>query len=380
MTRTTLTALQIGMTASPKRSGGLDRYYFGLLRALEALDMKTRGLVVGDAVDVAAHGVDGVESFARDDANLFKRWAALRGAVNRRLPGSDLVVSHFAPYAFPVLDRIRSHPVVMHFHGSWARESQAEGSSRLSLAAKLTLERLVYRGGALFVVLTNAVAQSLQRDFNVPPERIRVVPGGVDIEHFSVMNSRAEARTALGLPLDRRIVVTARRLVRAKGIEALIEATDLVRRRFADVLLVVVGAGPLAEPLRALVRDRGLEGNVHFTGYLGDDALRQAYRAADLFVVPTIAMEGFGLVVIEALACGTPALVTPVGGLPETVRDLNPNLILRGIRPSDLANGITDVFDGTLIVPTAAECRAYAETFAWPQIAERVRRIYTEVA
>jgi glycosyltransferase involved in cell wall biosynthesis len=375
-----LTALQIGMTASPQRRGGLDRYFFGLLRAFAPLGVETRGLVVGNPADVAAQGIDGVEAYARDGASLLARWSALRGAVNRRLPGCDLVVSHFAPYAFPVLDRIRSHPTVVHFHGSWARESEADGARGLTLAAKLALERLVYRGGARFVVLTNAVAQKLQRDFNVPPELIRVVPGGVDIGRFQVSGTRADARRGLGLPLDRPTILTACRLIRAKGIAALIDAVALMRERIPDVLLVVAGTGPMAAELQLTVRERGLENAVRFTGFFDDHDLLQAYRAADLLVVPTIAIESFGLVVIEAMACGTPAMVTPVDGLPETVSDLDPALIFRGTAPQDLAEGMLAALDGTLALPNPAVCRAYAERFDWPHIAARVRRVYEEVA
>jgi glycosyltransferase involved in cell wall biosynthesis len=337
-------------------------------------------LVDGEPADVAAHGIDGIETYAGSGVGMLARWRALRGAVTRRLPGSDVVVSHFAPYAFPVLDRIRMHPTIIHFHGSWARESQAEGTHGLRCAAKLALERLVYRGGARFVVLTGSVAQALQRDFNVPPELIRIVPGGVDLQHFTVRESRAEARAELGLPLDRPTVVTARRLVRAKGIERLIDALEIVRRSIPDVLLAIAGTGPLAETLRTMVSERGLAENVRFTGFIDDAALRRLYRAADLFVVPTIAMEGFGLVVIEALACGTPAMVTPVAGLPETVQDFEPALILRGTSPADIADGIRNALDGTLVLPSSEACRAYAQRFDWPRIAERVRSVYREVA
>jgi glycosyltransferase involved in cell wall biosynthesis len=375
-----MTALQIGMTASPQRRGGLDRYFFGLLRAFSASGAETRGLVVGDPADVAAQGIEGIEAYAPDTASLFARWSALRHAVKRRLPGSDLVVSHFAPYAFPVLDRIHSHPVVVHFHGSWARESQVQGAGPLAFIAKRTLEQLVYRGGTRFVVLTNAVAQLLQRDFKVPSELIRVVPGGVDIERFQVAISRTEARCALQLPLDRPTILTASRLVRAKGIEPLIDAVALMRERIPDVLLVIVGTGPLEEQLRQNVRARGLADTVRFTGFLDGDNLLHAYRAADLFVVPSVGFEGFGLVVIEALACGTPAMVTPVAGLPETVLDLDPALIFRGIEPCDMADGMFAALDGTLALPGPDVCRAYAERFDWPRIAARVWRVYEEAA
>jgi glycosyltransferase involved in cell wall biosynthesis len=375
-----MTALQIGMTASPRLSGGLDRYFFSLLRALVPLGVMTRGLVAGNSADVAAQGIDGVEAFAGDDTSLLARWARLRGAVNRRIRGCDLVVSHFAPYAFPVLDRIRTHPTVVHFHGSWARESEAAGARGFTLAAKLALERLVYRGGTRFVVLTNASAQKLQRDFNVPTELIRVVPGGVDIARFAIAGTRDDARRALRLPLGRPTILTASRLIRAKGIATLIEALTLVRERVPDVLLVIAGMGPFAADLLASVHERGLESAVRFTGFLDDCDLQHAYRAADLLVVPTLAIESFGLVAIEAMACGTPAMVTPVDGLPETVGGLDQALIFDGIAPHDLARGLLAALEGTLVLPTPAACRAYAERFDWSRIATSVRDVYEEIA
>ena len=375
-----LTALQIGMTATPQRSGGLDRYFFGLLGAFEPAVINSRGLVAGSPRDVAAHGVTGVESFASDDANLLERWAGLRAAVGRRLPEADLVVSHFAPYAFPVLDRIRERPVVIHYHGSWARESQAEGTKGLRLMSKLAMERVVYRGGARFVVLTHAFSKALQRDFKIPADLIRIIPGGVDIRQFTCAGSRAGARASSGLELGRPTIVTARRLVRAKGIEGLIDAVKIARAKIPDIMLVVIGTGPHAAALRAYVSSCEMDQHVRFMGFLSEEALRCAYRAADLFVVPTIAMEGFGLVVIEALACGTPAMVTPVEGLPETVRDLNPRLIFESSAPQAIANGILGAFDGSIDLPNEDACRAYAERFAWPRIAERVQSVYEEVA
>jgi glycogen(starch) synthase len=373
-------ALQIGMTASPQNRGGLDRYFFDLLRACEGTGVQTRGLVIGSPSDLASQGIDGIETYAHEGTSLLARWSALRRAVKHRLPGSDLVVSHFAPYAFPVLDRIRSRPTVVHFHGSWAREAQAEGSHGLGLAAKFALERLVYRGGSRFVVLTKAVSAALQRDFGVPPELIRVVPGGVDIKRFHIGGTRLDARRTLNLPPDRPMILTARRLVHAKGIEVLIDAVAAMRKRLPDVLLVVVGTGPIRQELEQIVRERELERSIHFAGFLDDEDLQHAYRAADLFVVPSISTEGFGLVVIESLACGTPVMVTPVAGLPESISSLDAGLIFAGTAPDQMADGMLAALEGTLALPTPAACRTYAESFDWSRIVERVRTVYEEVA
>ncbi len=368
------------MTAAGGARGGVDRYFFNLLRALPAQGVSSRGLVVGDAAALAGEGRGSIECFAPDGANLLARWSALRAAVIRAMPGTDLVVSHFAPYAFPVLDRIRSRPLVVHFHGPWALESAIEGASALNVTAKRLIERAVYRGGSRFVVLSRAFADIAARDYGVPHEAIRIVPGGVDVDRFRDAGSREDARRELGWPLDRPTVVTVRRLVRAKGLEHLIDAAPAVREAIPDVSIAIVGAGPLAADLRTRVTERGLDSTVHFAGFVPDDRLALAYRAADLFVVPTIALEGFGLVVVEALACGTPVLVTPVAGLPEVVRDLDPGLVLPSTDPLDIANGIIDALLGRMRLPSPEACIAYAQRFDWSVIAARVSDVYGEVA
>jgi glycosyltransferase involved in cell wall biosynthesis len=370
--------LQLGMTAAHTRGGGVDRYYFSLLRELPELGVGVRGLVVGDP-SISASAV-GVASFAPEGAGMLKRWSALRGAVSGVLGQTDLTVSHFAPYAFPVLDRLRSRPLVVHFHGPWALESAVEGAGRIAVAAKRALEHVVYRRAARFIVLSRAFATILEREYGVKGDRIRIVPGGVDLARFRGVGSRADARRALGWPLDRPTVVTVRRLVHAKGLENLIDATDRLRTAIPDVHVVIVGTGPLAAELQRRVRERGLERWIRFAGYVAEEDLPTVYRAADLFVVPTIALEGFGLVVIEALACGTPVLVTPISGLPEVVRDLDPGLVLAGTSPDQIAQGLRDALAGRLPLPDEDACMRYARRFDWPAIAARVRDVYREVA
>jgi glycosyltransferase involved in cell wall biosynthesis len=96
-------------------------------------------------------------------------------------------------------------------------------------------------------------------------------------------------------------------------------------------------------------------------------------------VVPTATLEGFGLVTIESLAAGTPVLVTPVGGLPEVVSDLAPELVLPGTGPPALAEGLLAALSGRLPLPSAKACQDYVRgRFDWPVIAARVRDVYLE--
>jgi len=163
------------------------------------------------------------------------------------------------------------------------------------------------------------------------------------------------------------------------GLEDLIAAADVVRRYHGDMLLLLAGSGPLKEELAARIQALGLERHVRLLGRLPDDRLPLAYRAADLTVVPTIALEGFGLIAVESLAAGVPVLVTPVGGLPEVVADLSPSLVLEATGAGALADGLRRALRGDLDLPGAEACRAYARAhFDCRTAAARTAEVYRE--
>ncbi len=100
-----------------------------------------------------------------------------------------------------------------------------------------------------------------------------------------------------------------------------------IRASVPDALLVVAGAGSERERLEARTKTLGLAHAVRFQGFIPDETLPAAYAAADLNVLPSIALEGFGLTAVEALAAGTPSIVTPIGGMPEIVTPLSRRLV-----------------------------------------------------
>ncbi len=187
-----------------------------------------------------------------------------------------------------------------------------------------------------------------------------MAPGCVDTARFGKTLSRSEARAMFDLPADRPVAVCVRRLVQRMGLEDLIDAAAVMKRHMPDVLIVLAGKGPLDAALKRRIVERGLEAQVRMLGFVPDDRLPHLYRAADLTIVPTTALEGFGLTTIESLAAGTPVLVTPVGGLPEAVERLEPDLVLASCGAPALAHGMTGAFTGQRRLPDAAACRAYA--------------------
>jgi len=374
-----LKALQIGLDWLPERAGGLQRYFYDLIQAAPARGIDVKGIVAGSP-KVAVDSNKAVEAFGEMSAPLWSRLLGARRAIRRAIRSydPDLVVSHFALYTAPALDLV-DRPLVVHFHGPWASEGRIEENGDLRQGVKAWVERTVYRRAARCIVLSEAFGTVLHERYRMPRERIRVVPGAVDIGRFTVALSRLEARDRLGWPTDRPIVLSVRRLVRRMGLENLIAAMSEVVRSRPEALLLIGGRGPMADELAAAIAERGLERNVRLVGFISDDKLPLAYRAADFSVAPTAALEGFGLIAAESLAAGTPAVVTPVGGLPEVTRDLSEALVFPGASAGDLSRRIAEVLSGSVKLPDIAACESYArERYGWNVVIERVRAVYEE--
>jgi glycosyltransferase involved in cell wall biosynthesis len=362
-------ALMLGMGWFPGTPGGLNRYYRSLFEQLP----RAEGVVIGPGEDAPGSIALSGDSSASLPTRLVRFWRLARA----RYAEADVVDAHFALYAAaPVLLSGKRVPLVFHFHGPWAQESQAAGdASRLHLRLRATLERAVMRRASAHVVLSSAFRRVLVESYGVAPWGIRVWTPGVDLERFTP-DGRSLARRELGLLDEAFVAVCVRRLVPRMGVEGLLDAWEQVAAQLpAGSTLVLAGDGPLLEQLRGRAGAPGLRGHVKVLGRVSEEQLAHAYRAADVAVVPTVELEGFGLVVLEAAASGTPSIVTNVGGLPEVIAPLDRSLIVAGGDSQALADRIAGAAAGAL--PSRETTRRYAERFSWPEVAARHRRLYT---
>lgn len=356
--------------------GGLHRYLADLFDALRDLGLHPRAVLAGPA----SRAPVGVLAGGRIDQSFPVRLWGYSGAASRARRGVDVVDAHFAFYAFwpVVLGRLRRYPLVIHFQGPWAEESRLSGPvPGWQIAAKRWIETLVYRRASAFVVLSGAFKQLLVERYGVAPWLVEVVPPGIDLARFVPANP-TDARASLGLSSDAPLVVTVRRLVPRMGLDVLIEAWEPVRRALPTGQLVIVGEGPERDRLNELAGRLGVSSSVHLVGKVDEETLIRYYQAADLSVVPTVALEGFGLVVLESLACGTPAVVTDSTGLPESVLSLDASLVVHAGDAGALSRRLRSALDGSVPSPDRSRCRMHAESFAWPSIAVRHRDIYAE--
>jgi glycosyltransferase involved in cell wall biosynthesis len=200
------------------------------------------------------------------------------------------------------------------------------------------VEWLMIRSCRRIMVLSEFGHNELLETHSINPSRIEFVPGALDISKYKPLGSKQEQRQKLNIPKDKCVLFTLRRLVPRMGLENLIEAMPLILKANPCVYLVIGGIGPLRDRLEKLSCSLGLERAIRFEGFIDIDKLPAYYNAADLFILPTKALEGFGLITIEALACGVPVLGTPVGATKEVLGKFNPALLFKGVSSKDMAD------------------------------------------
>ncbi|WP_347555466.1 glycosyltransferase family 4 protein [Robbsia sp. KACC 23696] len=377
-----MNSLQLGMHWFPERPGGLDRMYYTLFNALPDAGVNVHGLVAGNGQ--AERDTGGrIRSFAGKDESIARRLLASRRAIREEVRAfrPDNVAIHFALYAMPGMQYLADTPTVMHFHGPWASESGFENPTGLTHGIKAHLEKSVYKRSQRQIVLSRAFATVLEEQYGMARDKIEIVPGCIHTQSYETGLTQRQAREKLGLPTDRPIIVAVRRLVRRMGLEDLVDAVAQLREKWPDLLLVIAGKGPLSEELRARAEAKGIGAQLKLLGYVPDADLPLVYQSANFSIVPTVALEGFGLITIESLACGTPVMVTPVGGLPDAVSGLSPDLVLPATGSGAIATAIDDVMSGRLKLPDSEACRSYARThFDVQVIAQRTREVYERAA
>lgn len=275
-------------------------------------------------------------------------------------------------------------PVLQMFHTLAGLKSRVARAGREREPAIRAQEEARLVGAVDRIVAATTVERDhLVRDYGVGGERVAVVPCGVDTDLFRP-GGRAAARATLGLD-DRPTLLYVGRITPIKGLDTLLAAFARLRRDGAAARLLVVG-GDTDEPvdghevaIRRRVAALGLRGDVAFVGAQPQEALRRYYVAADVTVLPSY-YESFGMVALEAMACGSPVIATRVGGLATTVRDGVTGLLVPEGDASALAAAI-----GRLLTDAALGARlglagvAWAAGHRWPCVAHAIGREYARV-
>ncbi|MCH8157742.1 MAG: glycosyltransferase family 4 protein, partial [Nitrospinae bacterium] len=243
------------------------------------------------------------------------------------------------------------------------------------------LEWACYRSAKSVLFLNEYSRRRFLDYYPFKKPRMRVIPGGVDIEKFKPVTEEGGTdalRKQLGLPEDRMVLLTVRRLEARMGLDNLIAAVAEISNRSPECnfLLLIAGKGSLAEKLQSQATLLGLDDRVRFLGFVSDDQLPSYYNAADLFIMPSTSIEGFGLATAEALSAGLPVLGTPVGGTTEILQSIDPWLLFRHASVEAMADKIEEVIrDPRLILALKSRCRDEAVSrYSWEMVTEHVEQ------
>lgn len=270
------------------------------------------------------------------------------------------------------------HVVMYHTLGrvkNSARQAENESWQRIAV------ERRTMAGADAIIAASQHEKMQMAGLYGAPAEQIAVVPCGVNLDLFRPQ-PKGLARNRLGLH-HKRVLVFVGRMQPLKGADLLLEALALLGEQHDYQLLVIGGSldqDPELARLRALAAQLGLAGRVSFLGAQPQQHLPLYYSAADLCVVPSY-YESFGLVAMEALACGTPVVASQVGGLPTVIRDGQNGLLVAWRSPEAFANSIDKVLsDHALRRRLTHTARPSVQHFTWQAVAGRLLAVYDELA
>ncbi len=262
-------------------------------------------------------------------------------------------------------------PIVLEQQINWAAQGWP-GKVKLVLGLPIlkSLERKLLTRSAAIHTLSEFTRCELN-NFHGLGDRVTVIPHWCR-NGFRRVRTRMEARRRLGWPVDQAIFFTLRRLEERYGIDTAIRAMAPLAPTH-EWFFYVGGDGPLRPKLESLALELGLSDRVRFTGRLTDEELTLAYQAADAFLLPTNSLECFGLIILEALACGCPVISTDAGAIPEIMKAILPDFIVPAGDPVALREKIRDFLEHKLQPPPAEELTAFAlSKYGKPEIVPRL--------
>jgi glycosyltransferase involved in cell wall biosynthesis len=331
----------------------------------------------------------------KDSKGFVSLWRAARKKVNYILKSEkiDLVHIHnplvgFLAILHPQLWKV---PKVCHFHSSWYDEEKINqlGTENSAIPIKLKFQlqfiRLMewagYAASRTIFFLSEYSKNRFLQYYTCTKPKLCVIPGGVDIEEFKPADSREEinsTRENLKLSVEIPLLLTVRRLEQRMGLENLIRAAGILHRKNSDLKfqMVLTGKGSLKDRLEQLILEQGVSHCVQLVGLVPRETLPLYFRCADLFVLPTIAIEGFGLVTAEAFASGLPVMGTPVGATVEILKQVDERLLFHNTSPEALAEGIETFLNAPEIFKAMrSKCRNIAETqYSWEMVVKKIEQ------
>lgn len=317
------------------------------------------------------------------------RWSRLRYHVRetRRLVAGIVqnstihaISSHSPLQGLGAAQAVKGTAALINYtvHSPFDDELTSNDGSPMSLRQKLirTVARRVDRQNVRLADIVQTDSEYTQRDFRTKFGRVMeskgvVAPGWVEADQFVPVADRRAVRTKLGGPwdVDGPVFFTLRRLENRMGLETLVEACSILKAEGLQFRTLIGGGGSLRDQLQQQIDQAGLQDSVYLLGRLPEDQLAASYAAADCFVLPTRALECFGLIVLEAFACNTPVIASNVAAIPELACRQGDSWMFEPGNVNQLAARMRAFIEGEL--KPKGDPRGIAVDFDKPKILQR---------
>jgi glycosyltransferase involved in cell wall biosynthesis len=254
---------------------------------------------------------------------------------------------------------------IFHFHGPWADESRVQTPKRhFRNLTKEFIEKITYQRFDTIIAASDSFRDLLVNQFGIDPRKVFVIGLGVDLEKFEFRDDEIKSDETKKWRIG-----TLRRLVPRMGIENLIQAMTFLDNHE----LVIGGSGPLETELKLLVDRLGLQDRVKLAGKIPNEDLAAFYDSLDLFVIPSIALEGFGLVALESFACGTPVIASNIGGLKDSVGGFSRDLLFE---PRSIESIVESIHMNVSRKSSEKHLmRKYAESNSWERTVDIIENL-----
>jgi len=237
---------------------------------------------------------------------------------------------------------------------------------------KSKIAKLVLKNADLVISLTNDMAKEVKKIYN---REIKVIPNGIDLERFGNL-SKDKTRQKLQIRGKEKIIIFIGGLKPVKGIQYLIMAMDIIRRKEPKAKLILVGGGEEKENLEKLVKKLNLKNNVNFVGKVPNEKVPEYLIASDIFVLSSLS-EGFPNTVLEAMVSGLPIVATKVGGLAEIIKDGKNGFLVEPRNSQELAKKILLLLrDDNLRKRISRSSKEEVKKYSWENIIEKLEKIY----
>lgn len=268
------------------------------------------------------------------------------------------------------------------FHGPWSKEAKSKYDSKNETLKAVVIpkimnliEKLYVYDNENYIFLSNYMKEQLNLIKSLDNKNTYIIPGGVRLENYKRNYMKNDAKEKLGINVGSFVIFIMRRLEQRMGIDNAIEAIDKLPNEVKkNITLIIGGKGEYESVLKEKAQKSNI--NYKFLGFIPDEDVNLTFCASDLFLVPSIDLEGFGLVNLESLAIGVPVLATPQGGMKELNEMFDNFYLADNMEIGSLSKKIEEIYNNSTGNSIIEE---NIKHYSWSKISQRIYQAMKEI-